>query len=305
LTGQAEKPVQGFFWMAASALLFSVMAAYIKRLSPSFSSMELVFHRSVFNCVLFMPILGFEPKKLFPKGKRVMVLRGFLGFLSLWCIFYSVEHLPISVATLLMRVSPVFVLVLSILFLKERLSKPQLWSAAIAVFGVVLALKPDSQLGSVSLTAAAIGLLGALFAAASYVSVRAATANFNSWLIVQYYAAISALGSLPFVIGHFHLPTGGAGARDLLIFALLATFSQFTMIEGYRVLKAGVASAMQLLAVPFSLLIGCFFLDERLSMIQWAGVFFLTAGVFLLTFPGMFPGSKNRLRIPSLGSGPA
>jgi S-adenosylmethionine uptake transporter len=272
--------------MALSALLFSLMAMLIKRLSPTFSSMELVFHRSLINVLLFAPIIGFEKKKLFPKGKRLMILRGVLGFLSLWCIFYSVEHLPIGVATLLMRVSPVFVLALSLIFLKEKLTGLQLTAAGIALVGVVLAISPGSHASGVSMVASAIGLLGALLAAASYVSVRAATASFNSWLIVQYYAAISALGSLPFAVADFHWPRANQ-AGLILVFGLLATFSQFAMIEGYRVLKAGVAGAMQLLTVPFSLLIGWVFLDERLAAIQWGGVLLLVAGVLLLTFHPM------------------
>ena len=162
--------------MTASALTFSLMAVFVKRLAPVMPQFELVFFRSFINLAWVLALLGLRRERLWPEhGKRLLIFRGLVGFAGVACMFYSISRLPLPIASMLNWCSPLFVILFSRLFLSERMPPLSFVFIPLAFLGLLLLLNPWSAQGGVPFRPAVIGLGAAVFGGMAYVAVRAAT----------------------------------------------------------------------------------------------------------------------------------
>lgn len=286
--------------MACSALGFSSMAIFVKRLAPSIPQFELVFFRSIVNFLVVLALMLAQRERISlsragdpalqdpgirRKTRLLLSFRGVAGFVGVSCLFYSISHLPLPIAMMLGWTSPLFVIFFSHLFLKERLSPLAFLSITVSFVGLMLLLRLDFSEGGFALPigAVAIGLLGAASSGGAYVAVRAATARVGANLIILYFMGIALVLSLPTLFIDFHLPTPGQ-LVELIVLGLFATWGQVAMTQGYRFAPAGLVSTMSLLNAAFSAAFGWFLFDERLATVQWLGMAILGAGIASLTW---------------------
>lgn len=284
-----DRPYVALAWMACSALGFSLMAIFVKRLGDSVPQFELVFFRSLLNFLFVLVWMLARRESLAPPrgSRKILVYRGLAGFSGVSCLFYSITHLPLPVAMLLGWSSPLFVLLFSRLFLHERTSARGLGFAALAFLGLLLILNPDPRHGWVALPigAVAVSLFGAASAGSAYVAVRAATAKVGPNLIVLCFVGIATLLSAPLAALDFRpLEPGRWG--EVVLLGIFATIGQVTMTQGYRFAPAGRVSTMSLLNAAFSALLGWALFSERLELIQWGGLILMASAIAALTWSG-------------------
>ncbi|MCM2322252.1 MAG: DMT family transporter [Oligoflexia bacterium] len=285
-----DKPALALIWMAASALGFSCMAIFVKRLALTHANFELVFYRSIINFLLVLLVMMIGKEPFFPpearKSWRVLLIRGVAGFSGASCLFYSIGQLPLPIAMMLSWSSPIFVILFSRLFLSERLTGGQVGGIAIAFLGLLLLVRPEGAsahgawIGSVG-----IAIFGAACAGGAYVAVRAATARVGVNLIVLCFVGISALLSFPLAAPTLAWPSL-RDAIELLLLGAFATFGQIAMTQGYRFAPAGVVSTMSLLTAAFSAFFGWALFDEWLTALQWLGMVVLAVGIIAITLRG-------------------
>ncbi|KAK9840446.1 hypothetical protein WJX74_009986 [Apatococcus lobatus] len=87
--------------------------------------------------------------KISPWGTRrkLLVVRGLLGFLSISGVYWSLKLLPLSDATVLQFIAPLFVTVLAPLILHESPSRMDVAAIPICMAGVLLIAKPSFLFG--------------------------------------------------------------------------------------------------------------------------------------------------------------
>jgi drug/metabolite transporter (DMT)-like permease len=270
--------------MTASALAFSAMAVFVKRLAPVVQQFELVFFRSAVNLAWVLALMGARRELFWPKrGKKILVFRGLVGFAGVACMFYSISHLPLPVATMLNWCSPLFVILFSRLVLAERMPA---WSGLfipLAFAGLVLLLNPmDAQSGGLQWTAALIGLGAAVFGGMAYVAVRVATATVGVNMIVLFFVGVSTLASAPWAAADFLRPSSDQWV-ELICLGSFATLGQLTMTKAYRYAPAGVVSMMNLLNPVFGAAFGIVLFHESLAAFQWMGIALVGVSILGLT----------------------
>lgn len=75
-----------------------------------------------------------------------LVIRVCSGVISFLCVYYAIKNLPIFLVSLIMNTSPLFTGFLAYLFLKEKISKVEIFGLMLAFFGVyVLLSSSDSK----------------------------------------------------------------------------------------------------------------------------------------------------------------
>ena len=283
--------------MVVSGLAFTGMSIFVKRLSDHLDQSVLVFFRSVTNAIVaWILVLAGRRNPWPPRLKRVLVLRGLAGFSSLVCLFYGLSRLPLPIASLLSWSSPIFVVLFSFLFLRERPPVGFLPKAALVFLGLLLVLLPRSGLldagaePSLSWWAVLIGLMGAVFGGAAFVAVRAATAELSTEVIVLWFTSIATGLSLPWFV-HQYVPFSKQDGLELLLLGLFASLGQIAMTQGYRHTPAGVVSSMSLMNAVFFAVAGWILFSESLGPIQWVGMAIMAIGVVQL---GAGPRRKSR-----------
>lgn len=97
-------------------------------------------------------------------------MRALAGTLGMLGNFYAIDHLVLSDASMLNKMSPFFVIIFSFIFLKERLTFFQGFTVICAFIGSLFIIKPSFQ--NVDFFPALIGFLGGMGAGLAYACVR-------------------------------------------------------------------------------------------------------------------------------------
>ena len=112
---------KGIFFITLSALSFAFMNAFV-RLSGDLPSVQKSFFRNLvaFFIALIMIIRSKDGFKIEKGNLKYMILRATFGTVGILCNFYAVDHLVLSDASMLNKMSPFFVIIFSFLLLKEK-----------------------------------------------------------------------------------------------------------------------------------------------------------------------------------------
>ena len=162
---------RGIICIILSSLSFAFMNMFLK-MAGDLPSIEKSFFRNLIAALLAF-IMLMRSNTRFHLQKRnlyLFILRSLTGTLGIFCNFYAVDHLLLSDASSLNKLSPFFVIVFSYFVLKEKITLPQLSCVVAAFIGSMFIVKPS--FASDSLTASVIGFLGGMFAGFAYTCVR-------------------------------------------------------------------------------------------------------------------------------------
>ena len=200
---------------------------------------------------------------------KFLLLRSSFGTLGIICNFYAIDHIPLADASILNKMSPFFVIIFSLIFLKERLTFLQGSAVFIAFIGALFIIKPSFQ--NVDLFPSAIGLIGGMCAGVAYTVVRVlGNRKENGSVIVLFFSVFSCLVTLPYLIIDFHsmewwqlLMLLGAGAS--------AAGGQFTITAAYCYAPAREISVYDYSQIIFATLLGVVFLAEMPDMYSFVG----------------------------------
>ncbi len=91
--------------MLLSSLCFAIMSAIAKEMSHTFSSIQLVFFRSAVGLPFLLTSLYRRPAIQTGGKLYFIILRGLLGAFTLYCLFYTLEHLGLSLTIPMARLS--------------------------------------------------------------------------------------------------------------------------------------------------------------------------------------------------------
>lgn len=133
----------GIFLAFMSGAFFTLSSAAVKALK-SMDPMELLVLRSLLQIFVMLPIAVRRGENLFgPKGQRgLLQLQGIVGGSTLVLLFFTFRRLPLGDATTIIFSSPVFVMILSFLFLREPCGFFRTLIVCLLLTGVVLISKP-------------------------------------------------------------------------------------------------------------------------------------------------------------------
>lgn len=274
----------GLRYMAAAALSFSLMSVLVKVAGRTLPTMEIVLARSVIITALTWATLRGRGRGLRGREPKLLLLRGFLGFVALSCFFYGVVVLPLADVTVIQYTNPVFTALLAVPVLGESLRVAEIGLALASLAGVVLVAQPDVLFGrsAAALDPAAVGiaLCGAVFSAAAYVTVRRLKGE-DPILVVFYFGAFSTVASLPAVVPVWRTPDP-LGWVVLLGVGLATHLGQICLTLGLHRERAGRAMTVAYLQIVFAALWGVAFFGEIPDALSVGGGLVIVACTFLV-----------------------
>jgi drug/metabolite transporter (DMT)-like permease len=249
---------QGALWMLLGGLLFSFMGMGIKILGNEMNSLQIAFLRALFGFLAVLPFAlrhGFSPLKT--KVLPMHITRAFVGITAMFCIFYSITHMPLADAIALSFTRPLFLILLAVLFLGEIIRWRRWTATAVGFVGVMMMMQANTELG----LAAGIALFGALMVAIVSVFLKKLSRTEAPTTIMFYFGLFSSLISLGPALYVWITPT----VEDLIVLALAAsvgTAGNFCMIRAFAVGEATAVAPFDYTRLIFSGIIGFFFFAE-------------------------------------------
>lgn len=297
---KVKGPFNSIYYIVIANFLFSIHDVMIKWISGKYPVHEVVFIRS---CVAILPILMIAHwngglKQLKTKCYAGHIIRSLLMFGAYISFYLALSALPFAVTISLFFSSPIFIMILSVLFLKEKVDITS-WIAVIAGFiGVIIMLKPGSEIID---PAAFLALLAALLYAIGSVMTRdlgktESGLSLVFYLMVVYIVSstilafglskitldISSHQSLAFFFRTWQLPAKG----DLILFlsiGLLAGVGIYCLIQAYRLELPSTVAPFEYIAVPIAVVLGYFIWNDVLDLQSIIGIILIiSSGLYIL-----------------------
>ena len=245
--------IHGFLPAFFSACCFAVMAVCIKIASSELPAPQLVFLRSVVGLLIILPIV-------LPRGVNFIktpiihlhMLRGFISLCAMICFFYAISQLGLSESTLLNASSPLFIGLLALPILKEKITSNNVIALIIGFIGICFIIKPGTTLFTL---AALIGLCSGLFIACAKILIRYMASTEPVMRTVFYFSIFSTLYSSVLMIWFWQSPT----MFDVLIIviaAICATGGQTLLTYSYTHNDAVTVAPLTYVTVIMTTLLG-------------------------------------------------
>lgn len=269
---------KGIIYISISALMFSLMAVFVK-LTPNIPVAEKIFFRNFLALVPILINVKNTDISLKPNNTKLVILRSTFGLLGIFAYYTALELLNLADAVILNKLSPFFVLILSFLFLKEKISKKQIYALILALIGALLVIQPKFDL---SIVPTLIAVLSGFLAGCSYTTVRKLSESDHPLIIVFYFALITTIAMIPIMIfnNQFVIPTLKQFIF-LSMIALCALIAQLFMTNAYRHAPAGELAIYSYLNIIFSLIFGIIIWSEIPNIVTFTGTIFILSGGYI------------------------
>ena len=189
-----DRPVAGISLCVFGLFLFSLQDVIIKSFSDTYSVLQIVFIRGVVAMVpiLIAVVLTSGWRGMLAYKPRLLLLKGFLGFLCYLTYYMAMAALPLAEVVTIVFSAPIFVTVLSAILLRERVGVRR-WSAVFVGFLViVIVVGPSGDFGHL---ATLLALLAAFTYACSILITRFIGPNDRPWTITLYSMLAFLIGS--------------------------------------------------------------------------------------------------------------
>ena len=274
----------GLRYMVLAAFFFSLMSMLVKIVGQRLPSAEMVLVRSLIALALSYGMLRQAAVAPWGHRKGLLLFRGLTGFAALLCFFHALTKLPLADTTVIIYISPVFTAILAALFLQERLGPKEMLGLLSSLAGVLLVAQPSFLFGqaanNLALLPVGIAILGALFSAMAYVTVRKLRETEHHLVVVFYFPLVATPASVPLVVSEALWPTPFEWLL-LLGIGLFTQIAQVYLTKGLHLEKAGRALSVSYIQIVFAALWGLLFFKEIPNAISIIGALFVVAGTLL------------------------
>ncbi|MFN0043141.1 MAG: DMT family transporter [Alphaproteobacteria bacterium] len=280
---------RGIAYLLLTALLLSLGAYCIRAAGTVLAPYQIILLRNVFalSATLLFCFPRGRPNAFCTSNLRLQLLRGALSFLSMSAYYWSYINLPLAEATALMFTIPLFLIILSVAFMGERVGWRRTLATALGFAGVMMILSPDlGRFEPALLVPLSIGLVDAVIT----LVIKRLTATETLRSIMVYMSAVSfvfsaaavALGTLVFSDSAFGRLAGWRDptADDILLCAALAAFSlaaQLFNVMGWRAGEPTAISSAGYAQIVFVAILGAIVFGEVPASAAVAGTAVIVA----------------------------
>ena len=282
--GPALILLAGCFWGS--------MGIFVRRLTDyGFSSIQIVAIRVTLAALIFcMLLLIKDPSGFRISVKDIPLFLG-LGFGSILfftvCYFTAITMMPLSTAAILLYTSPIWIMLMSVLFFREKLTGRKLLALALAFAGCVLVSGVSGE--GMTLPGLLVGLGSGIGYGLYSILGTVALRRYSPFTVTTYTFVFAALGSW-LICRPAEMLAKFAAAPDLpgLVFFCFLTalvtavipFLAYTLgLQTVEASRAGILATVEPLVAT---LIGVAVFSEPLTLLSGLGILLILAAVVLL-----------------------
>ena len=281
---------RGALMMLGATALFTLMSAFVKGVADHIHFIEVMFFRSAFALPVVAAIVARRRDWAVLRTRRFPqhVVRAFTGTMAQGCAFFALTVLPLAEQTALTYTTPLFVTILSIPLLGERV-RIHRWSAVVLGFlGILVialgegAFQGGTMPSTIVLIGMAVAVTQGVFSALTTLLVRSLSATESSATIVLWQSLLMTaftLVALPFV---WTTPT----LLQLLILVLIGLVggvAQVLLTEAYASAQVSALGPYSYTSILWSVILGWAVWGDAPGWATLAGsVLIVGSGLYIL-----------------------
>ncbi len=259
---------RGIVWMCLGAVCYALLYAALRQLTAKFSPLELIFFRSLFCTMLMLPWLARRGLGAMRTSRlRLHIARCCSVYVGgvLWV--YALARLPMADVNALNFTSPLFVVLIALLFLGDKGGMHRWITLGIGFAGTLVILRPGVTVVS---TAALVALVSAFMFSVGHALTRAMANTENPNVNVIYlYGLQTVLSAVPAVF--LWVTPSLHDIAWMLVVALCTLFAQQCIVRSLTTAPASLVMPFNFLQLPMVALLGLAIYGEVSSVWTWVG----------------------------------
>jgi drug/metabolite transporter (DMT)-like permease len=275
------------------AILFSTKAIVAKLLYRyQIDAVTLIAFRMIFSLPFFAAIALWKARTqpaLTGRERGQIVFLGLIGYyLSSFLDFLGLQYISAGLERLILFLTPSFVLLLSMIFLKKRITAMEWLALGTAYLGTVLVFLHDARAGGSNILLGGAFVLGSAITYAVYLLMTGELVRrVGSMRLVAYAMCVSSVACIVqfFLLRPASLLVQPAAVYGLSVLnAVMCTvFPVFLTMAAVARIGAPTTSQAGMIGPVSTLFLGALILGEPLTGIQLAGTALVLAGIYLLS----------------------
>ena len=298
---------KGILYIILSGLCFIVVNAFVKILGlgpeqnlisnvQKYPIPEIILFRSIITFVMCYVIIKVKGIPFLGNNKKWLIVRGIFGTTALTLFFYTLDHLPIAIATTVQYLSPLFTVIIAIFLLKEKVNPIQWLFFAIAFQGITCMgmskfLSEDKNVSLINPWWIAVGIGSALCAGVAYNAIVKCRRTDHPITIVMYFPIV-ATPVMAVLCAFDYVVPKGVEWWLILIIGVFTQFAQLLMTKALHAENTATITPFKYLGSIYAFFLGLFFFDEVISLYGIAGMVLILVGVLGNTY---FRNRKRRV----------
>ena len=267
------------------------MGIFVRKLSDyGFSPIQIVSIRITVAALAFALLLLVKDRSGFRIALRDLPLFLGLGLGSVLfftvCYFSAIEMMPLSTAAILLYTSPIWIMLMSVLFFREKLNRTKLIALALAFAGCIFVSGISG--GGLTITGLLLGLGSGIGYGLYSILGTIALRKYSPYTVTTYTFLIAAAGSW-FVCSPADLISRFAAGNpvEIALFSCLTglvtaviPFLAYTL--GLRTVEASKAGILATIEPMVATLVGMIVFSEPLTLLSGLGIVLILTAVILL-----------------------
>ncbi|HCU06178.1 MAG TPA: hypothetical protein DIC42_01145 [Holosporales bacterium] len=203
-----KNPLKAALFMLGWSSFYIMSMTLNKFVSKETPTAIIVFYRILIALIWLSPIIikngGFYLLK--SKISHIHIIRGILTALTTGCTYYAYRYLPLGTATSIGLSGPLFITVMAVLFLKEKLTIKKIVCILSGYVGVIIIVKPGSVNLSADLTLALMAaVIGNLLIAGHVILLKVVSKTDSALTILLYNTLVPLLCWGGYILTDTHL----------------------------------------------------------------------------------------------------
>ena len=249
----------GFLYMFLSVCTFSVMDLLVKW-SSDYPTGEVLFFRGFFGLLPTYFLIPKNKLKTFYTTERSKehLFRCLMGLMALIAIVVALRELPLAVVVSLSYAAPLFITVLSIFLLSEKVGVFRWLAVIIGFIGVIIISEPGFKGMNYLYFLPLIFCIGMAFVT---ITIRKLSTTEPIWLISIFFTITISIAGLATIPMGWKMPN----FQDFILLALIGITggsANLFLTQSYKLSEVSLVAPLKYLALVFAIFFGYFIWNE-------------------------------------------
>lgn len=249
----------GLLYMFLSVCTFSVMDLLVKW-SGDYPTGQVLFFRGFFGILPTYFLIPKDKLRTFYKTKRPKehLFRCIIGLVALVAIVIALRELPLAVVVSLSYAAPLFITILSILLLSEKIGIFRWAAVLIGFIGVIVISEPGFKEMNLLYFLPIIFCIGMAFVT---IAIRKLSTTEPIWLISIFFTITISIAGLTTIPMGWVMPN----FQDFILLALIGVTggaANLLLTQSYKLSEVSLVAPLKYLSLVFAVIFGYMIWNE-------------------------------------------
>lgn len=286
---------KGVIYILISGIAFMVVNLFVKVLASgpsqqiidgiqSYPVPEIILFRSLITFLICCAVIRIKKIPFFGVNKKWLLIRGVFGTTALTIFFFTLDNLPLAVATTVQYLSPIFTVIIATFLVSEKVRKIQ-WLfmlvafSGIAMLGASKFLSQNNSVSNIDPLWVLLGVLSAVLSGVAYNAIVKCQNTDHPVTVVMYFPLIATPIMLAYVVFiEFVMPRGVEWILVLII-GVFTQIAQIFMTKAFHSDNTATITPFKYFGSIYAFFIGLFLFGEVISFYGISSIILILIGV--------------------------